>query len=171
MSASPGKAVLFPRPLSLPLAIVPARVHSTVIVTVLNRVFARSLRDGELDCLQGRSVRILVRDLRLGFCITLQQGRLAASGVKMMPDLTISGTLHAYLLLAARSEDTDTLFPRPRLRMEGDSELRQAIRHFLDGLDVDSLWLPGQVSGMAQRVLPLYERTFANISGRRTVSP
>jgi predicted lipid carrier protein YhbT len=159
MTDSPDKAPLFPRLLSLPLAIIPNRVHSTTVVTVLNRVLADALRDSELDYLQGRTVRICVRDMQLTFCITLQQGRLAASREKLMPDLSITGTLHAFLLLAARYEDTDTLFFQRRLRMEGDTELGLEVKNFLDGLDVDALWLPRQVSSMAQKALPLYERT------------
>ena len=161
MTDSSDKAPLFPCLLSIPLATIPDRLHSTAVVTVLNRVLAGALRDGELDYLQGRSVRIHVRDLQLTFCITLQQGRLAASRAKNMPDLSITGTLHAFLLLAARCEDTDTLFFQRRLRMEGDTELGLEVKNFLDGLDVDSLWLPRHVSRMAQKALPFYERTFS----------
>lgn len=159
MTDSPDKTPLFPRLLSLPLAIIPDKVHSTTVVTVLNRVFANAIREGELDYLQGRTVRIRIRDMQLTFCITLRQGRLVASREKNMPDLSITGTLHAFLLLAARYEDTDTLFFQRRLRMEGDTELGLEVKNFLDGLDVDALWLPRQVSSMAQKALPLYERT------------
>ena len=160
MTNTPDKTPLFPRLLSMPLAIIPDRVHSTAVVTLLNRVFADALREGELDYLHGHSVRIHVRDMQLTFCITLQQGRLAASRARNMPDLSITGTLHAFLLLAARCEDTDTLFFQRRLRMEGNTELGLEVKNFLDGLDVDSLWLPRQVSSMAQKALPLYERAF-----------
>ena len=158
MTDFPDKVPLFPGLLSLPLAVIPDRVHSTAVVTVLNRILADALRDGELDYLQDRSVRIRVSDMRLSLCITLQHGRLAASRVKNAPDLTISGTLHAFLLLAARREDSDTLFFQRELRMEGDTELGLEVKNFLDGLDVDALWLPRQVSSMARKTLPLYER-------------
>jgi predicted lipid carrier protein YhbT len=161
MTDSPDKVPLFPRLLSLPLAIIPERVHSTAVVTVLNRVLAGALRDGELDYLEGRTVRIHVQDMRLTFCITLQQGRLAASRAKNMPDLSITGSLYVFLLLAARREDSDTLFFQRRLRMEGDTELGLEVKNFLDGLDVDSLWLPGQVCNLVQKALPLYERSFS----------
>ena len=163
MTDSTDKAPLFPSLLSRPLSMIPDRVHSTAVVTVLNRVFASALRDGELDYLQDRTVRIHVRDMRLSFCMTLQQGRLAASRAKNMPDLSITGTLHAFLLLAARREDTDTLFFQRRLRMEGDTELGLEVKNFLDGLDVDALWLPRQVSGIARKALPIYERTFSQM--------
>ena len=160
MIDSSSKLVRFPRLLSLPLAIVPGRLHGTAIAGVLNRVFSSALREGELDYLQDRTVCIHVRDLQLTFSITLQQGRLAAGRVTNMPDLSISGSLHAFLLLAARREDTDTLFFQRRLRMEGDTELGLEVKNFLDGLDVESLWLPRQVRNMAQKALPFYERAF-----------
>jgi predicted lipid carrier protein YhbT len=81
--------------------------------------------------------------------------------VRDAADLSITGTLHAFLLLAARREDSDTLFFQRQLRMEGDTELGLEVKNFLDGLDVDSLWLPRQVSGMARKTLPLYERAFS----------
>ncbi len=159
MADSPDKAPLFPRLLSVPLAAIPGRVHGTAVVTILNRVLASALRDGELDFLQGRTVRIRVRDMQLGFCLTLQQGVLAASRVRGLVDLSITGNLHAFLLLAARREDADTLFFQRRLCMEGDTELGLEVKNFLDGMDVDALWLPRQVSRLARQALPLYERT------------
>ena len=53
------------------------------------------------------------------------------------------------------------LFFQRRLQMEGDTELGLEVKNFLDGLDVDSLWLPRRVSGLAQKALPFYERTFS----------
>lgn len=171
MTASSDTVPPFPRLLSMPLAIIPDRVHSLAIVAVLNRVLASALRDGELDYLQDRSVRIHVRDMQLTFCITLQQGRLVPGPERHMPpDLSISGNLHAFLLLAARRADADTLFFQRRLYMEGDTELGLEVKNMLDGLDVDSLWLPGHISNMVQRALPLYERFFRNLSGNRTAS-
>ncbi|MDH3980514.1 MAG: SCP2 sterol-binding domain-containing protein [Gammaproteobacteria bacterium] len=153
---------LFPRLLSLPIAVVPDIVHSTAIVTVLNRIFAGALRDGELDFLQGRIMRVHVSDMRLTIRISLKRGRLVAvHDRRQTAALAITGALHAFLLLAARREDTDTLFFQRRLLMEGDTELGLEVKNFLDGQDMESLWLHRQVSGIAQKALPLYERTFS----------
>jgi len=149
------------RLLSLPIAIIPVRVHSTAVVTVLNRVFAEALRNDELSFLQGRTVRIHVQDIQLTFCISLQGSRLKAGQTKGVPDLSISGSLHAFMQLAARTMDTDTLFFQRLLRTEGDTELGLEVKNFLDGFDVDSFWLPKQVSSLAQKALPLYERIFS----------
>ena len=158
MIVSSENTPLILRLLSLPVAIIPVRVHSTAVVTVLNRVFAEALRDGELDFLQDRTVRIHVQDMQLIFCMSLQQGRLKAGRAEDVPDLSISGSLHAFLQLAARTMDTDTLFFQRRLRTEGDTELGLEVKNFLDGFDVDSFWLSKQVSCIAQKALPLYER-------------
>jgi len=151
---------VFPRTLSLPFMLIPGRVHSMAIVTVLNRVFAVALREGELDFLQDRTVYIHVHDMRLAFRVTLVQGRLVPGRAENTPELSITGSLHAFLLLAARCEDSDTLFFQRRLRMEGNTELGLEVKNFLDGLDVESLWLPGKLQALLQRVLPLYERVF-----------
>ncbi|HYQ72148.1 MAG TPA: SCP2 sterol-binding domain-containing protein, partial [Gammaproteobacteria bacterium] len=87
------------------------------------------------------------------------QGAAAHRG--SMPDLTISGTLHAFLLLAARREDADTLFFQRRLMLAGNTELGLEVKNFLDGMDVDALWLPRQVNRLARKSLPLYERAFS----------
>jgi predicted lipid carrier protein YhbT len=141
---------------------VPDIVHSAAIVTVFNRIFAGALCDGELGFLQGRIMRVHVSDMRLTFRISLKQGKLVAVRDRRQPAaLAITGTLHAFLLLAARREDTDTLFFQRRLFMEGDTELGLEVKNFLDGQDMESLWLPRQVSSMVQKALPLYERTFS----------
>jgi len=158
MIVSSENVPLILRLLSLPIAAIPVRVHSTAVVTVLNRVFAEALRDGELDFLLDRTVRIHVHDIQLIFCMSLQGGRLKASRAVDVPDLSISGSLHAFLQLAARTMDTDTLFFQRRLRTEGDTELGLEVKNFLDGFDVESFWLPRQVSSIAQKTLPLYER-------------
>jgi len=153
-----NRAPHFPELLSRPLGLVPDALHGMAVATALNRIFATALRDGELDFLQGRSVRIQVRDMQLSFCLTLRRGRFAPCRTLVMADLTITGTLHAFLQLAARREDADTLFFRRRLRMEGDTELGLEVKNFLDAVDPQAYWLPRQVSRLARRALPLYER-------------
>ena len=43
----------------------------------------------------------------------------------------------AFLLLASRQEDPDTLFFRRRLVIEGDTELGLAVKNLVDSLDPD----------------------------------
>jgi predicted lipid carrier protein YhbT len=135
-------------------------VHSLAVVTVLNRIFAGALHEGELDFLRGRILRVHVSDMRLTFFLSLQQARLVTARREQNPDLSISGSLHAFLLLAARREDTDTLFFQRRLRMEGDTELGLEVKNFLDGLDLESLGSLRQLGAVMRQALPFYERLF-----------
>jgi predicted lipid carrier protein YhbT len=124
------------------------------------RIFARALREGGLDFLQGRIMRVHVSDLRLTLCLSLEQTRLVSTRDKRLPDLSITGSVHAILLLAASHEDTDTQFFQRRLRMEGDTELGLEVKNFLDGLDLESFWLHRQLGAVMQQALPFYERLF-----------
>ena len=150
---------VFPRPLSLPFALLPEVLHGRAVVAALNRIFAAALRDGELDFLQGRSLRVAIQDMQLRFCLTLSQGRLTALQTSV-PDLSISGNLHACMLMAARRADPDTLFFQRQLRMEGDTELGLALKNFLAAQDMEERWLTRQMETILQRALPLYERWF-----------
>ena len=95
----------------------------------LNRVFAGPLLEAELDFLKDRTVCVRVTDRRLEFYLALRDGVFAAAGRESMPELTVSGSLHAFLLLAARREDADTLFFRRRLmrRRTPNSDSRSRI--------------------------------------------
>jgi predicted lipid carrier protein YhbT len=42
--------------------------------------------------------------------------------------------------------------------MEGDTELGLEVKNFLDGQDMESLWLSRQLEGVLQKALPHYER-------------
>jgi len=157
--ASGSGLPVFPRTLALPFALLPDALHGRAVVAALNRVFAAALRDGELEFMQGRSLRISVRDMQLGFCVTLSRDRLTATRTSV-PDLSISGNLHAFLLMASRQADPDTLFFQRLLRMEGDTELGLALKNFLAAQDLEAHWLTRQLEVMLQRALPLYERWF-----------
>jgi predicted lipid carrier protein YhbT len=54
-------------------------------------------------------------------------------------DVSISGNLNAFILLAAQLEDPDTLFFRRELLIEGDTELGLEVKNLLDSLDIESL--------------------------------
>lgn len=152
---------LLPRPLAWPFAILPEGLHGMAVVTALNRIFADALREGGLDFLEGRIMHVRVDDMGVTFHLSLRQGRLATARREREPDLSITGNLHAFLLLAARREDTDTLFFQRRLQMTGDTELGLEVKNFLDGLDLESQGLLRQLSRVMRNTLPVYERLFS----------
>ncbi|MCP4995386.1 MAG: sterol-binding protein [Gammaproteobacteria bacterium] len=137
LSPSLPRSPLMPKPLSLPLGIIPTAAHSKVLVKILNRIFAPELEDGELDFLEGRVMLVRVTDARLSYRITLSGGRLKAAAGSKGHDLSIEGSVYDFLLLATRREDADTLFFNRRLRLGGDTELGLYVKNFLDALELD----------------------------------
>lgn len=151
---------VFPSPLSFPLRIIPSFIHNKVLVTTLNKIFYKELKDGELDFLQRKVVHITIEDAGVEYRFTLNENKLIACDRNQNPDLVLKGTLYDYMLLASRREDTDTLFFRRHLHMQGDTELGLYVKNFLDGMDMDSHKIPGYLESILQKSLPLYERLF-----------
>lgn len=151
---------VLPAPLSLPLRMIPSFIHNKALVVTLNRIFYKDLKEGELDFLQGKIVRISIEDAGIEYRLTLNEDKLIPGDMNQAPDLSLKGTVYDYLLLASRREDTDTLFFSRRLHMQGDTELGLYVKNFLDGLDMDSHKIPGYVESILQKSLPVYERLF-----------
>ena len=127
----------FPKPLALPLGLIPSSVHSTLLVQALNRIFRPELSDGDLDFLEDRIMVIRVTDARICYRLTLENGRLKAAQGTNPEDLTIEGTIYDFLLLATRREDPDTLFFNRRLKLGGNTELGLYVKNFLDSLELE----------------------------------
>lgn len=134
-------------------------MHSRVLATALNRLFAVQLRQGELDFLQGRSVAIKVRDAGLTYHLTLTGQRLTRPPGRV-PDLSIEATVFDFMVMAGRQEDPDTLVFQRRLVMQGDTELGLGVKNFLDSLDADSVAGFGAFESALRRLVPLYRRLF-----------
>lgn len=129
----------------LPLAAkVPRGLQHLVLQRVANRLFAQPLEEGAFDLLEGRWLRLEVRDLGVGWCVTRVPGGLRLVE-RPRASVTIRGDWRDFLLLASRHEDPDTLFFRRRLVIEGDTELGLAVKNLLDSLDPEHLppWLNG----------------------------
>ena len=130
------RSPLLPTPLTLPLKFVPAQVHNKLLVLALNQLFAQELQDGELDFLEHNVMRVEVTDTPLRFHLTLSGARLHVAPVGPS-DLSISGNVYDFLLLATRREDADTLFFNRRLKLGGNTELGLYVKNFLDGLELE----------------------------------
>jgi predicted lipid carrier protein YhbT len=126
----------------MPLRLVPTAVHSHALAGLLNRVMSEALAEGELDFLDGRRVGIEIDDLGVRYRLGLRAGRIRGFGDELKPDAAISGSLHDFVLLAARREDADTLFFQRRLRMSGDTELGLYLKNFLDAFEPPPRWSP-----------------------------
>jgi predicted lipid carrier protein YhbT len=91
------------------------------------------------QALEGRRMRLGVRDAGIQFDFGWQGGSVRALRAGAAPDLLIAATLHDLWLLGTRREDPDTLFFGRRLVLEGDTELALLFKNTLDALDGPAL--------------------------------
>jgi len=137
-----------PRFMRRGLHLVPIRLRQKILETSLNKVFADALAEGELDFLRERWLAVKVVDADVLFALTLNTDALHGDRIEIRleqaeGDMVIEGSSYAFMLLASRREDADTLFFRRQLKACGDTELGLYIKNFLDAFDVNAL--PGYI--------------------------
>jgi predicted lipid carrier protein YhbT len=137
----------FIRPIARKLAGIPGRfvpyeAQKPVLSLALNQAFREPLAHGELDFLEGASVRIKVTDLCIDWLISLEGDRFVPRERELPEDVCIAGESPDFILLATRKADPDTLFFHRRIRIEGDTELGLAVKNTMDSMDWDDLPLP-----------------------------
>ena len=128
-----------PRLLAKPLTHVPFPAQRIGMTKVLQQVFKEALESGECEFLRSRWLLVQINDLNLKWYFSLgADGKivLQPSGIE---DVSISGNLNEFILLAARKEDPDTLFFQRRLLIEGDTELGLEVKNLIDSLDTNEL--------------------------------
>ncbi|MFV2033028.1 MAG: SCP2 domain-containing protein [Gammaproteobacteria bacterium] len=149
---------LFPSLLAKPLSLVPGRLHASLISQALNQLLAGQIADGELEFMAGRYLQVEVMDAGIRFVLSFDGKRLLAAGAGNSPDLIFRGNVYDFLLLAARREDSDTLFFQRRLKIEGDTDMGLAIKNFLDAIDMETLPFHHLIDRFLIRGVRLYER-------------
>jgi len=155
-----------PRPtlpalLALPFTLIPGPVHSTVLTTALNVLFAGRIQQGdEFEFLRERVLAIKVRDAKVEYHFRYAgPAGFVPVEAAQQPDLTISGTIYDFLALATRREDSDTLFFNRRVVMEGDTALGLELKNLLDGMDPEALGGPlPRMLRTAHGLMAAYER-------------
>lgn len=154
----PNRRFTVPPPLAGLLTRLPPYPGSLLLVTGLNLVLARQLPADVAERLQGRRIRIQVRDAGLRFDFTWSRGQFRASVPQPTADLTLSANAHDFLRLAQRLDDPDTLFFNRRLSMEGDTELGLLVKNALDALELPvfdhAQWSPSAVFARLQALRP-----------------
>lgn len=146
-----------PKPLALPLKMLPKRLHGFALGKLLNQVFRQEIREGELDFLEGRTIQINVNDAGLSYRVTMISGAFVEAG-DCQSDLSIAGTLYDYLLLVTGREDPDTLFFQRHLTMDGDTGLGVHLKNMLAAVEMERLPLPKSFRPAIDRCLSIYER-------------
>ena len=126
-------------PVGALLSRLPAYPGSMLLVTALNLVLARQLPRDVGQVLEGKRIRIEVRDAQLNFDFIWRGQRFRAAAPQTEADLTLRANAHDFVRLAQRLDDPDTLFFNRRLSMQGDTELGLVVKNALDALELPVL--------------------------------
>ena len=96
----------------------------------------RLLAEDSLELLEGRTFLIDVLDTGGRAAFTYRNGLFRPLfTLPDTPDLAFRANLSAFLQLAARQEDPDTLFFNRELSIEGDTELGLIVKNMLDAME------------------------------------
>lgn len=131
-----------PTPLGPALGRLAGPLGETVVSALASRIMAARIREGELDFLRGCVVAIKITDADITWHFTLTDTRARIESATGSPGTTIRGDSGAFLLMASRRVDPDTLFFNRRLFLEGDTELGLQLKNVLDTLESDELPRP-----------------------------
>ena len=100
------------------------------------------------DFLEDRCLKIHITDIDVSFYISFDGSQLTATSPRrfdiQMHDVKFQGDSKAFLKLASRQEDPDTLFFQRSLMIEGVTELGLGVKKLLDSLELEQLPIPVQ---------------------------
>ena len=115
--------------------------HALVLTTGLNAALKmKLLPEDSLALLEGRTFLVDVQDTGGHASFTYRDGLFRPLfTLPETPDLTFAAKLSAFLQLALRQEDPDTLFFNRELSIEGDTELGLIVKNMLDAVEWPTL--------------------------------
>lgn len=136
-----------PAPVAMLIGSLPQWPPSAALAIALNLALDRALPRAALVALAGKCVCLRVRDV--GLTLTVRYGRDGFSPAprQARADLEISADADAFLALALRREDPDTLFFNRRLLFTGDTELGLIVKNALDAIEWPLPTLPRRLRG------------------------
>ena len=111
--------------------------HAVALTAALNAVVRmKLLPEDNLALLENRNFLIDVLDTGGHAAFTFRGGWFRPLfTIPETPDLAFRANLSAFLQLAARQEDPDTLFFNRTLAIEGDTELGLIVKNMLDAVE------------------------------------
>jgi predicted lipid carrier protein YhbT len=115
--------------------------HALVLATGLNAIVKmKLLPEDSLALLEGRTFLVDVLDTGGRASFTFKGGLFRPLFTPpATPDLAFGANLSAFLQLALRQEDPDTLFFNRELSIEGDTELGLVVKNMLDAVEWPTL--------------------------------
>ncbi len=144
--------------LGLPVKLLPAAMINKPLTKAINHIFRIPVEEGDFDFIEDRCLKIHITDLDVSFYISFDGEQLTATSPRHF-DVEFQGSSKAFLKLASRQEDPDTLFFQRSLMIEGDTELGLGVKNLLDSLELEQLPIPAQklvwLGQQVQKKVPL----------------
>lgn len=125
-----------PRLFALPLKVIPFGPQRAIAQKVFQSIFAEALQEGDFDFLQQQWLCIEIEDLDLRWYFSVDSHRQMLIEKQGSNQATIKGNWKAFLQLASRQKDPDTLFFQRRLMIIGDTDLCHGVKNLLDGIEL-----------------------------------
>lgn len=119
-----------------PLRLLPEATHALVLSHLTNHLLRGQVVTKRLLELDGKVISLGVEDLAIELRFRIHDGQLLTAR-QASPNVVIRGTSEAFLSLALRREDPDTLFFQRRLSVEGETETGVHIKNLIDSFDYD----------------------------------
>ena len=129
----------------------PFPVQKKIARLLLLPIFEEARLDGDLEFLSHRRIGLAISDIDYQATLSLENGHLtlaSSSATERPSDAIIRGNLSAFIQLANRAEDPDSLFFQRQLSIEGDTDLALEVKNVIDTVDLDRLpeWLKKALS-------------------------
>ncbi|OOF03752.1 ubiquinone anaerobic biosynthesis accessory factor UbiT [Salinivibrio sp. MA607] len=115
---------------------IPDPIVNFSIEKVLNQLFKEEKIQGELSFIAERIIEIHVKDIDFSLFFTLKNEKIKSLRGPQEPDVTLSATGDALILLIYNKVDPDTLFFNRKLMVKGNTELGLHLKNFLDTIEV-----------------------------------
>jgi predicted lipid carrier protein YhbT len=128
-----------PKVLAYPNAFIPFFMQKKLLSELLERLLSEAIEDSELDFLHHKWLKIELTDLKFSCYLSFLDKKFMIKQQCEQSDVTFSGALNEFILIAGRKEDPDTLFFQRRLVIEGNTELGLEIKNLLDNIDFENL--------------------------------
>ncbi|MGF1910529.1 SCP2 domain-containing protein [Vibrio kasasachensis] len=128
-----------------PVHLLPQSVQNKALLDGLKMVFKEALEDGDFEFLEGKWLKVEIKDMKLGWYISYEDEKIIVADKPIVEDVSFSGNLNDLILIAGRKEDPDTLFFQRRLSIEGDTELGLEVKNLMDSVDLELLPKPMQI--------------------------
>lgn len=148
--------------LGLPVRLLPSAMVNKPLTKAINHIFHTPVKEGDFDFLENRCLKIHIADIDISFFISFDGSQLTATSPRHFLhhyDVEFRGDSKAFLKLASRQEDPDTLFFQRSLMIEGDTELGLGVKNLLDSLELEQLPIPVQklawLGQQLQKKIPL----------------